>query len=243
VTVPAGSANPDTTLTIAEFNTADPNLPPPPSGFDLLGQVIGVSTDPPATFSPENPTTLVISYDQSIVPPGADEATLPVFHATGSIWQPVGEPCSDGVSGQPLNPDPCISARDTVNNTITIKTSHFSLFGLGAPKVIKVQIDIKPGSFSNPVNLRAKGVIPVAVLTTSVFDARTVDTATVRFAGASAARCVPADVDGDDDVDLLCYFRIQDTKIKLGDTQACLEGETWGGIPIKGCDSIRIVAA
>jgi hypothetical protein len=42
-------------------------------------------------------------------------------------------------------------------------------------------IDIKPGSNVNPINVKNRGVIPVAILTTSSFDATTVDGSTVTF--------------------------------------------------------------
>ena len=45
----------------------------------------------------------------------------------------------------------------------------------------RVEIDIKPGSDPNSINLRSKGVIPVAILTTEDFDATTVDPLSVEF--------------------------------------------------------------
>ena len=47
----------------------------------------------------------------------------------------------------------------------------FNAGSAGKCKVTTVTIDIKPGSFPNRINLRSKGVIPVAVLTTATFDA------------------------------------------------------------------------
>ena len=129
--MPSGSANINTTVTITEFDASDPALPPPPADFDLLGQVVDVSTDPPATFSSENPATLEIRYDQSLIGDGVNEANLEVLHFDGTAWQPIGEPCAGGAPGSPLDPDPCIAARDTDNNKITIKTTQFSYFALG----------------------------------------------------------------------------------------------------------------
>ena len=40
----------------------------------------------------------------------------------------------------------------------------------GKCKVRTVGIDIKPGSFPNSINLKGKGVIPVAILSTTTFD-------------------------------------------------------------------------
>jgi hypothetical protein len=53
-----------------------------------------------------------------------------------------------------------------------------------APPVgeIPVYVDIKPGSCPNPLNLKSKGVLPVAVLGTADFDVTAIDPATVRLA-------------------------------------------------------------
>lgn len=53
-----------------------------------------------------------------------------------------------------------------------------------APPVgeIPVFVDIKPGSCPNPLNLKSKGVLPVAVLGTADFDVTAIDPATVRLA-------------------------------------------------------------
>jgi hypothetical protein len=110
---------------------------------------------------------------------------------------------------------------------------------------ITVAIDIKPGSFPNSINPKSKGVIPVAILTTGAFDATTVDPTTVLF-GATGTETVPVhsaleDVDGDGDTDMILHFNTQDTGILCGDTAASLTGETFGGVAIKGSDSIKTV--
>lgn len=111
--------------------------------------------------------------------------------------------------------------------------------------VITVAIDIKPGSFPNSINPRSKGVIPVAILTTSVFDATTVNPLSVKFgpdgATESHGRGHIEDVDGDGDQDLVLHFRTQDTGIQCGNTSASLTGKTTSGIAIEGFDSIITV--
>lgn len=107
---------------------------------------------------------------------------------------------------------------------------------------LQVDVDIKPGSATNPVNLKSEGVIPVAILTTDDFDATTVDPMTVAFgpAGANEAHGCShfSDVDFDGDVDLMLHFRTQETGIQPGDTEACLTGQTLDGQAIVGCDLI-----
>jgi hypothetical protein len=49
------------------------------------------------------------------------------------------------------------------------------------------------------------------------------------------------DVDADGGLDLLLHFRTQDTGIAPGDTEVCLIGQTYHGVPIEGCDSVRTV--
>lgn len=104
-----------------------------------------------------------------------------------------------------------------------------------------VEIDTKPGSFPNSIDLKSTGVIPVAILTSGDFDATTVDPSTLVFAGASRRHCSIEDVDGDGDLDLICHFGTQETGIKPDDTEACVDGFTFDGLPIRGCDSVRIV--
>lgn len=68
----------------------------------------------------------------------------------------------------------------------------------------EVDVDIKPGSCPNGINLKSKGVAPVAVLTTADFDASNVDPSTVIFAGALPVRWTMED--GDGDMDMLFHF-------------------------------------
>jgi hypothetical protein len=111
--------------------------------------------------------------------------------------------------------------------------------------VVECSIDIKPGGNPNDINLKSKGVVPVAILTDETFDAATVDPLSIAFGpdGASEAhgRGHIEDVDGDSDLDLVLHFKIQDTGIACGDTSAFLRGKTSDGKEIKGSDSINTV--
>jgi hypothetical protein len=121
------------------------------------------------------------------------------------------------------------------------------------PAIIEVDIDIKPGSDPNAINLkRSTGVVPVAVLGSDDFDVMTIDVGTLRFGPDQAP---PAhdltvfstyldhlqDVNDDGFTDLVSHYVIRDIGFGIGDTEACLVGETLSGIPIHGCDSVSII--
>ena len=91
------------------------------------------------------------------------------------------------------------------------------------PQVLSVQIDVKPGSDPNSINLASNGLIAVAIFTTDDFDASQVDAGTVVFAGASAVHSALEDVDGDGDLDMVLHFEVQETN--LADVYAQLLAE------------------
>lgn len=104
-----------------------------------------------------------------------------------------------------------------------------------------VTIDLKPGSLSNPVNPRASGMLPVAILSTAGFDARSVDPGTVRFgpAGTEAApsRTAHEDADGDGATDVILHFRTAQTGITCATSSVTLTGRAFG-VPVSGTDSL-----
>jgi hypothetical protein len=105
----------------------------------------------------------------------------------------------------------------------------------------EVAIDIKPGSDPASINLKSKGVVPVAVLSTIDFNALDVDPGTVLFANAEPERWTTVDVDRDGKPDLLFFFRTEALNLTATSTEATLVGETSGGTFIQGTDSVRMV--
>jgi len=111
---------------------------------------------------------------------------------------------------------------------------------------IEVIIDIKPGSEQNNINLKSKGVVPVAVITTDNFNASTVDPATVKFAGASPVKWSLEDVDGDGHDDMIFHFRTQELELDQDSTEAMLTAQLFtqeevSGEEVSGTDEVRIV--
>ncbi len=118
----------------------------------------------------------------------------------------------------------------------------------GKCKFTTVDIDIKPGSFPNSINLDSKGVIPVAILSSSTFDATTVVPESASLAGARVMvgkrgkfLCHEEDVNGDALFDLVCQFYTVDFMIEPSESVAVLEAETFDGTWIRGEDSVNIV--
>ena len=116
--------------------------------------------------------------------------------------------------------------------------------------VIPLHIDIKPGSDPNSIKLRNKGVIPLAILGTDTFDVTDVDVTTLEFGpnGVGPAHDLTdpivyadhlRDVNDDGFTDLVSHYRIQETGISVGDTEACVTGQTTDGVSIEGCDAVR----
>lgn len=170
-----------------------------------------------------------VSGDGKVCFGSLDHIVYCVDENTGSlIW-------SYDTSTSRLVSSPAIS-----DGMLFIGNENGKVYAFGARHV---DIDIKPGSDPNGVNPKSKGVIPVAILTSADFDATDVDPSTVTFGPNNATmvhkKAHIEDVDADGDLDLLLHFRIQDTGIACGDTEAELNGQTYGGLYITGSDSVK----
>ncbi len=174
-----------------------------------------------------------------IVMPGVPDPVVTVY---GTDFAVNGEPVSYGqvamnsvLTGTYGNGDP-----------ISLKVYSSVPIQLSFAAVSEVEIDIKPGGNPNTINLKSKGVVPVAVLTTDGtdgFDAFDVDPYTVEFAGTKPIRLRwnICDVDEDGDLDMLFHFKTQKLNLDENSTGATLTGKTKEGILISGTDTVRIV--
>lgn len=127
----------------------------------------------------------------------------------------------------------------TLENAIQAYLATFAL---------PVGIDVKPGEDPPSINPGSNGKTPVAILSTSTFDATTqVNTASLTFGHTgdehSLAFCSGAeDVNGDGLPDLVCHFTTNLTGFQPGDTVATLKGTTTSGQHLKGTDTVIIVS-
>jgi hypothetical protein len=141
---------------------------------------------------------------------------------------------------------------------------NLDYFGFGDMPTY-VDVDIKPGSCPNPLNVNEKceSVLPVAILGAEDFDVNTIDIASIRLAGV-APRCsryedvatpvlnaqndCDCTTDGADGfVDLTLKFNKQEIIKAIGDAndgevlQLILTGNLIDGKKIEGADCVKII--
>ena len=110
-----------------------------------------------------------------------------------------------------------------------------------APPVQQIAISIKPGSDDfAPINLKSKGKIPVAILSSPLFEALNVDVNTLTFGATgdekSLSKCswTGEDVNNDGRVDKICHFENQLTGFKQDSREGTLRGKTLDGMAFEG---------
>ena len=114
---------------------------------------------------------------------------------------------------------------------------------------VTIQIDIKPGTTPNTINLGSNGNVPVAILSSASFDATTVDPLSVTLADAklkvkgksNTPMFSIEDVNGDGLKDMIVHIDVQGLSLAVGETVAILKGKTKTGLLFQGQDTIRIV--
>lgn len=119
---------------------------------------------------------------------------------------------------------------------------------IGEP--LSVRMDIQPRSDRNVVNMDGGGFVTVAVFSNLSFDARMIDSASVRFGptgtGATVAYLKDKDVrtgesgSSIDFVDSLFYFRVSDTGFAVADTAGTLTGALVDGARVTGTATVVV---
>lgn len=221
-----------------------------PTTFDrLIGYFDGNGTvDGP--FDPLSPT---ISYRMNI---------WTAANTGGTTWMPAVASftgnafCSDTIAGvftpsytgiDRIFPEVDGSSHDPIWRVEFQLAKSFTLpagvyfFSHSAIVVMPLSIDIKPGDGPNSINLKNKGVVPVAILGTDDYDAEEIDSATLLFAGAKPDKVQVGDVNKDGFMDLILHVRTQDLLLGSGATSADVTGFMKDGTPVKGTDAVRIV--
>ena len=130
----------------------------------------------------------------------------------------------------------------------------------GSCPPLNVNIDIKPGSFPNSINLGSGGTTAVAILGSATSldvndinpDTLALGTSGVKTVGKTdRTLCSVVDVSGDFTngpggvpdgfLDLVCHFITMDIVPEAGDTTATISGDLNDGTAIEGTDSVNIV--
>jgi hypothetical protein len=197
-----------------------------------------------ARIEPDLSATIIIDYND-----GGPAVRFVFPPAIGAHPMPSGNVLTAGSSAGPLKTD----GHYFFDNLQFFDQAPQPPPGGGPPPtgVITVSIDVKPGSPINPVNLKSRGVIQVAILSSPDFDAPAdVDRSTLRLrfghsgAEASLRGCQPKgrDVSKPKDhlADLVCSFYTEVADFSATDTKGTLTGVTLTGQPFIGTDKITV---
>ncbi len=113
-----------------------------------------------------------------------------------------------------------------------------------------LQVDIRPGSDPNVLNVKSRGRIPVAVYSSESADVSAIDISSLTLAGVPTAHAAFEDVDGDGTLDLILHFRTQalvhamesgDNPLENGETrELALAGQFQDDTPCSGADMVTI---
>ena len=198
---------------------------PPPTGFKLGNPPTYYSISTTAVFNP--PVEVCISWAEGQF---NNENNLKLFHLEGTNWVNV------------------TTSLDTASNIICGTANSLSDFAVFEKKQVVASIDIKPGSYPNSINLGSGGTVPVAIFSTSEFDARAIDPLTVTLASApvklrgnGTSMSSSQDVNNDGLLDMVVHVSTESFQLSSTDEVANLVGYTPDSTEVIGSDTVRIV--
>jgi len=198
---------------------------PPPTGFKLGTPPVYYSISTTATFTA--PVEVCINWIEGQF---NSENNLKLWHSDGVVWTNV------------------TTSLDTASNIICGLTNSFSDFAIFEKKQVVATIDIKPGTFPNTINLGSNGTVPVAIISTSEFDATTVDplsvslaSAPVKLKGNGTAMYSFQDMNSDGLLDMIVHVSTEALQLSEADTLANLIGHTSDATEVIGSDTVRVV--
>jgi hypothetical protein len=118
-----------------------------------------------------------------------------------------------------------------------------------SPSMMQISIDVKPGNEDGwaPINPKSRGKIPVALLSSSSFDAMAVDLSTLTFGATgdedSLSHCNKRgkDLNGDGMLDRLCHFYTQKAGFNLDSMEGVVHGRTLMGTVFEGIGFLKVV--
>lgn len=118
----------------------------------------------------------------------------------------------------------------------------------GGPEVLHINIDVKPGTENvSPLNPKARGRVPVALLSSKDFDPADVDTSSLTFGHDgdedSLEKCNKgsADFNKDGVKELICHFDNRTASFRKGDIEGVLKGKLKDGTLIEGRGLLKVV--
>ena len=238
-----------------------------PEGERNLDSIIAIWG--PAPTIPENPRFFLTSDDTAT----GDEGSIPVLNSSPPIYRDarldavllpatgkytVGVTSGGSVASVPRMFWDNGSATDFITGNLSNGRYTLIISGVSAPvvqppappappAVLPIVIDIRPGvDRIARVDPKSRGVIPVALLSSEGFDARKVDSGSVRFGPtgkeATALRCTKRgiDVNRDKTRDMVCIFDNQATRFDPSHEKGKITG-TIGGKEFQGEGSLKVI--
>lgn len=150
-----------------------------------------------------------------------------------------------GVTSHPV----LLNSGGTMSRTSTLSSGPYTLIISGVtPALQHIVIDVKPGSLEiAPINPKAKGVIPVALLSSPEFNPMDVDVNSLTFGHSgdepSMRHCGKdgKDLNADGIPDLVCHFENAVAKFVRGDSMGVVKGKTKGGKLFEGSGDLKVV--